>query len=203
MVTNESFRRAWKEASTAWCQNYKKTLFFSSSLTIRTSKPKHLQWVENNPTNICIFITYIRTTCHASWYFAGAGCWCRCCRMLDRLVSTHLIICLRLGFYSLVYYRSVRSQLNYATWCDMKWCDMKWCDVMWHDVTWRDVTWRDVTWHDVTWRDLTWSDVTWREVTWSDVTWRVVTFSLTKDSDIRGIIHTNGPIKLERYITLG
>jgi hypothetical protein len=36
-----------------------KHLFFSSSLTIRTSKPNHLQWVENNPANIWNFIAYI------------------------------------------------------------------------------------------------------------------------------------------------
>ncbi len=50
-------------------------------------------WVENNPTNIRIFITYIckKFTCCISWYYADGfcRCWCRCWWMLVGLVSPH------------------------------------------------------------------------------------------------------------------
>jgi hypothetical protein len=51
---------------------------------------KNNQWVETNPSNICIFLTDI---CYlASWYYTTAFADVKygCLWMLDRLVSTHL-----------------------------------------------------------------------------------------------------------------
>ncbi len=62
----------------------RRSLFTKHLLTLK--RGKILQWVETNPSNICIFPTDIHFY-PGSWYYTNVKY--RCLRVLDGLVSTH------------------------------------------------------------------------------------------------------------------
>jgi hypothetical protein len=67
-------------------------LGFRAFLTFAFHTDRKLQWVEINPSNICIFPTDIRFI--AAWCYYANGFY-GCCQMSDGLVSSHPENCCR------------------------------------------------------------------------------------------------------------